>query len=230
MKISKETLTIFRNFASMNSNLLIKAGNVIRTIATTKAVIAEATVSETFPVTFSIWDMGQFLSLVSLFTDPEFDFKEDHVVISSGTSSIKFNYSAQGLLLLPPEGQMGKNLDTITKLSISQSQLAECTKAASILQVASLAIGSDGIKTTLSVFNTKEPNSNQYGVDMGAGNGQKYQAIINVENIRVIPANYDVSLMVKKTPKGVRGVSYFQNDNLKIGYWLFLDASSTFGE
>ena len=50
MKISKKTLEILKNYASINSNILVNAGNTITTISPVKNVLAEAKVEETFDV------------------------------------------------------------------------------------------------------------------------------------------------------------------------------------
>ena len=80
MKISKQTLTILKNFTSINSNLLVKPGNKIATVAPAKNVMAEATVDEKFDTEFGIWDMNKFLGTVSLFKDAEFDFEDKYEI------------------------------------------------------------------------------------------------------------------------------------------------------
>ena len=45
INLSKETLSILKNFASLNSNILVKPGNVLRTITPSKNGMAEAKVS-----------------------------------------------------------------------------------------------------------------------------------------------------------------------------------------
>ena len=47
-KLSKKTLEILKNFASINSNILVNPGNVITTISPVKNVLSEATIDETF--------------------------------------------------------------------------------------------------------------------------------------------------------------------------------------
>ena len=87
MHISRETLSILKNFRDLNSNILISPGNVVKTLTGAKNVMAEATVSEQFPVEFGIWDLTSFLGTVSLFDDPDFDFHEKFVTISNGGKS-----------------------------------------------------------------------------------------------------------------------------------------------
>ena len=54
MQISSETLAILKNFASINSNILINSGNTLKTISPVKNVLAEAVVEENFPTSFGI--------------------------------------------------------------------------------------------------------------------------------------------------------------------------------
>ena len=46
MKLSNETLSVLKNFASINQGILFKPGKTIRTISTHKNILAEAVVSE----------------------------------------------------------------------------------------------------------------------------------------------------------------------------------------
>ena len=55
--ITRETIDLLKNFAGINSNILIEPGNKIKTISNYKNVMAEATVSETFEQQFGIWDL-----------------------------------------------------------------------------------------------------------------------------------------------------------------------------
>ena len=46
MKLSNETLTILKNFASINSGLEFKEGNKLATMSPTKSVLAKATIGD----------------------------------------------------------------------------------------------------------------------------------------------------------------------------------------
>ena len=48
MKLSNETREVLKNFASINSNLLVKAGNKIATMSAMRNIVALATIEETF--------------------------------------------------------------------------------------------------------------------------------------------------------------------------------------
>jgi len=90
MKISKRTLDILKNYASINSNLLVKPGNTLSTISPVKNILSEVEVAENFEVEFGIWDLNKFLGTISLFNDPEFEFDDKSVTISGSTTHLLF--------------------------------------------------------------------------------------------------------------------------------------------
>ena len=45
MKLSDKTLSVLKNFSSINQSILFKQGNKLRTISVMKNILAEATVS-----------------------------------------------------------------------------------------------------------------------------------------------------------------------------------------
>ena len=89
MKLSNETLTILKNFASINSGLEFKEGNKLATMSPTKTVLAKATIADSFPQTFCVYDLNEFLSVYSLYKDSEFDFDDVNVIFKSGRNKIK---------------------------------------------------------------------------------------------------------------------------------------------
>ena len=101
MKLSKETVNLIKNFAGINSNLLLKSGNKLATISGQKNVMADATVTETFP-DFAIYDLNEFLGAMSLFEDPELDFQDKYVSIKQGSMNIKF-FAADASNLTAPQ-------------------------------------------------------------------------------------------------------------------------------
>ena len=89
MQISKETLEVLSNFASINPNILISPGQQLKTIAEAKNIMASAEITEDFPQEFGIYDLNEFLSVLGLVDDPNLDFSEDSVkVLGSGLSLI----------------------------------------------------------------------------------------------------------------------------------------------
>lgn len=80
VQLSAKTIQILANFASINSSILFKKGNVIKTISNAQNILAKAVVDETFPQDFAIYDLSQFLSAISLFNDPVLIFDNANYV------------------------------------------------------------------------------------------------------------------------------------------------------
>ena len=93
MKMCDKTIKILKNFSSINQSMLFRTGSTIRTKSALDTIAAQAVVEEMFPFEFGIYDLNQFLSVISLFEDPDFDFQENHVKISSGESSSNNYYT-----------------------------------------------------------------------------------------------------------------------------------------
>ena len=89
MNLSNETVSVLKNFSTINQNLVIKSGNSISTISAQKNIIAKATVKETFPQDFAIYDLNEFLAVLSLFEKPDLEFHNDFVVITENGSTAK---------------------------------------------------------------------------------------------------------------------------------------------
>src|SRR5574343_1947384 len=101
MKLSKETLQLLKNYASINPNLLIKEGNKLSTMNIGQTIISEAVVTETFESTFGIYYLNEFLATMSLFDDPDLEFRGDVAYIKNGNTSIKYVSSEPELLTVP---------------------------------------------------------------------------------------------------------------------------------
>ena len=164
MKLSKDTVALFKNFAGINSNLLLKNGSKLATITAQKNVMADATVGETFP-DFAIYDLNEFLGAMSLFEDPELDFQEKYVSISQGSMKIKFFAADASVLVAPqkaitfPEAEINFNI-TADKLQMIQ-------KTASVLRASDVSIVGDGKTIVVVVGDKKNATGNSFSESVG---------------------------------------------------------------
>ena len=77
MKLSSDTLSVLKNFGSINQGLLFKQGKTLKTVSSHKNILAEVTITEEIPAEFGVYDLNNFLSVVSLHKDdPSFEFDE----------------------------------------------------------------------------------------------------------------------------------------------------------
>ena len=82
MQISKETIDILKNFAGVNSNILIRKGKTLATISTAKNIFAKADVAEDFPEEVAIYDLNSLLALLTLMENQDVEFGDKSLTIS----------------------------------------------------------------------------------------------------------------------------------------------------
>jgi len=221
MKISPDTIAILKNFASINQNILIKKGSVIYTIAQQKNNFGKAQVAEKFPVDIAIYDLNEFLSAVSLFTDPEFEFAETFVTITQDKSkaSIKYFYADPQMLVLPKKYEVEFPKAEVS-FEMTEEDLESVRKAGQVLQVPELAVIGKGGKITFEALDTANNTSNGYSIKVGSGK-VNFTAVFKKENLTLLKGAYKVEVSSK-------GISHWTNDAIKLEYWTSLEQNSKF--
>lgn len=217
MKLSKETVAIFKNFAGINSNLLLKNGNKLATISAQKNVMADVTVTETFP-DFAIYDLNEFLGAMSLFEDPDLDFKDKFVSIKQGTSEIKF-YAADPSVLTAPSKEITFPSADI-EFRLTSHILNMMHKTASVLRAADVSIVGDGTSITAVVGDKKNASGNSFSEPVGTTD-KKFRVNLKVENLKMLPGDYDISISSKK-------ISRFKSPSSDLVYYVAVEADSVF--
>jgi ribosomal protein L28 len=217
MKLSKETVNLIKNFAGINSNLLLKSGNKLATISGQKNVMADATVTETFP-DFAIYDLNEFLGAMSLFEDPELDFQDKYVSIKQGSMNIKF-FAADASNLTAPQKAITFP-DAEINFRMSSSMLDMIKKTSSVLRAADVSIVGDGSKVVAVVGDKKNASGNSFSEPVG-DTDKTFKVNLKVENLKMLPGDYDVSISSKK-------ISRFKSPNTDLVYYVAVEADSTF--
>ena len=212
MRLSKETYNILKNFAAINSNILIKPGNILKTVSSGKNIFVEAKVTEDFDVEVPIWDLNKFLGIISMFTNPDLEFHDTHVVITNGRSSVTYYYSEPSLLTVPKSEMKMPNV--VTQFELDEKDLNEILKASSVLQVSDLRMsGSDG-KFVISVDDSSQSTSNNFEIVIDENyTGKDFEGTINVSEMKFIPGSYTVELTDTV-------VSKFTHKSLDLSYYI----------
>ena len=145
MKLANDTLSVLKNFSTINGNLEFKAGKEIKTISSTKTVMAKATLTDEFPQDFCVYDLNQFLSVYSLQKDSDIDFDDKNVIFKSGRSKIKYRKAERNSIVTAPDKELVLPSVEVT-FTLSESDLADLLKSASVLQTQHIIVESDGEK------------------------------------------------------------------------------------
>ena len=222
MKLSDNSLTVLKNFATINNSILVKQGTSLRTISVAKNILAEADISpEEFPRDFAIYDLNQFLNGLSLHQDPERDFTPDsYLTIREGKRRVKYFYADPNVIISPPD----KNIELPSEdvhFQLESTSLEKLLKAAAVYQLPDFCVVGDGAKVKLVVRDKKNDTSNSYSIEVGETD-KTFTFNFKVENIKIIPGSYDVLVSQKL-------LSQFTNSKYNLKYYIALEPDSTFG-
>ena len=222
MKLNQTTQDILKNFSEINTNILIKPGSELNTISTMKNILAKATINENFDKEFGVYDLNEFLSVVSSLDKPELTLQEKHMTISAegSRSKVKYFYSDPSVIVSPTkEVNMPESDVTFT---LSESNLVQLRKMAAILSSPDLAlVGTKDGDVVFKVCDKKNDTSNKFDIVVGENATANYTFYFKVENLKMISGDYDVAV-------SSRSIAHFTNTKLPIQYWIALEPDSVF--
>ena len=224
MELSENTLNVLKNFSGVNQNMMIRTGNTIKTISEARTVLATAKVSEEFPIDFGIYDLNEFIGVLSLVDTPRLDFKDEFVVVndSTGRSKVKYFFSSEDTLTSPQKDITMP--ESNVKFTLDNDTMNKLKRAASTLGHGEVSIsGQDGV-LSLSVVDSQNMTSNAFSIDVD-GEFDKdavFNFILSINNLKILPGDYEVAISSKL-------ISQFSHKSLDVKYWIALEKTSTFG-
>ena len=224
MELSDQTIGVLRNYATINPNIVVESGNQLKTISVARNVLSSATIQESFPQGFGIYDLGEFLNVLDLVDGANLSFESDYVTIGdkTGRSAVKYYYSDPDMLtssgkdVVMPEAEVNFTLDSDT--------LARVRKAAGVLGHSELSISNTQGAVRLSIADISNATSNLFSIDVEGTypEGVDFNFIMNVNNLKVIDEDFHVAISSKL-------ISQFTSTQSDIEYFIALEKSSTYG-
>lgn len=219
MEISKQTLEVFKNFAQINNNLLIKVGNEISTESTSRDVVAEITTTESFTQEAGIYNLNEFLGVVSLFNKPEFDFEKSFMTIREDNNKIKYMY-ADASLLSTPKRKITMPQSEI-EFTLTQEQLSKLHKASTVLGLKDMAIIGENGNVTVQVYDSTNNTTNKFAITIDSTVDMDFTVVIKIEKLKLYTGDYNVSISKRR-------ISRFAHTGIPLTYYVAIDPISTF--
>ena len=229
MNLSNDTLNVLKNFATINPNLVFKPGQKLKTISESKTILATAEIVEDFPKEFGIYDLNEFLSVLSLINNPTLEFEDKAVLIKNNvggctlpnSQKIRYFFSESDILTTPqkdiqmPDPEVGVNIE--------EDVLNQIRKAAAVLGHTELSIkGTNGV-ITATVLDTRDATSNVFEIELDKDNSCKneFNFVISIPNMKLLPGDYFVSISSKL-------ISNWTNSNYPVDYFIALEKNSSY--
>jgi hypothetical protein len=214
--LSQTTLNILKNFATINNGIIIKKGNTLRTISNAENILASANVEESFPQTFAIYDLNQFLAGLSLFDNPSLVFdNDDYVTIKDGRSRVKYYFSDPEITLKTAPDKNVNYPGSDIQFTLSAANIAAIQKATGIYKLPDLNISSDE-EIVLSVRDNEVSTSNTYDIIVPGTFEGSHSLDLKVENIRLLQGDYQVGV-------SRHHISEWKHLNLDLTYYIALE-------
>ena len=215
--LSNQTLQVLKNYSTINSSILIREGNELKTISVGENAIAQYTCEETFPQTFGIYDLNQFLAGLSLFESPTLEFdNQEYVYIRGRGRSAKYYFSDPEITLKSAPNKDVNFPGADIQFSLTQEDLSGLQKAANIYSLPDLVFRSQGGEIALELRDNENDTSNGYSQTVVGDTTGDYELTIKVENIRLHPGDYSV-----KVSKHL--ISEWKHQSLDLSYYIALE-------
>jgi len=224
MKLSDNTIAVLKNFGTINQGILFKKGKTLRTVSTGKNILAKATIPDEISHEFGIYDLNEFLSVVSLYkNDLDVEFDSKNLVISGlkGRSSMTYRTCEQTMIVAPPEKEL-QMPDADISISLSESDFKWILDTANVLGSPQVAIQSDGTVVNVITFDATNDSAHTQSLELDVESTGKYKMIFKTENIqKVLSGPYDIKVSSK-------GIAHFKNTKFPIEYFITTEVGSTF--
>jgi len=220
MKLNQNTLEVLKNFAGINTNILIKEGKELSTISTMRNIFAKAEITDEFTKEFGIYDLNEFLGTLSELDTPDLSLTDKKIVMKEKDgSSTGYWFSDPSVIVSPTKAVNMPEADVT--FTLSQVKYQKLLKMAAILKAPDLAlIGTKGGNVVLKICDKKNDTSNTHEVIVGQSATADYTFYFKVENMKMLDGDYDVSVSAKS-------ISHFKNKKLPVEYWIALEPDST---
>ena len=224
MKLSEHTISVLKNFASINQNLVIREGSELQTMSAMKNIVARSGVEENFPKEMAIYDLNEFLAALSLFSSPVLEFDEQYVTIkeeSNPTNSLKYFYSDPSVVQSPSKTITMPSEDITFELS--SGDLSKMKRASAVIGAPDMVLENtdEPFKSVLNAIDKKNDTANNYSLDISTNGDGQFKFYFKVENLKLMDGSYDVSV-------SSRNISNFKSKNSDVEYWIALEPESTY--
>ena len=213
MKLSEHTVSILKNFSTINQNILVKEGSELQTMSTMKNILGTANVSEAFPRDFGIYDLNEFLGVLTLVSDAELKFDNDsYLTVNGGRTKIKYFYSDPSILTTPPETFNPPECDVT--FEVSKNVLTKLLKASAVMQLPDVVLSNGKITAT----DLKNVTSNKFTEQLDDTVSDPFEFRFKADNLKMIPGDYNVSASTSA------GVSNWVGK--EASYWIAMEAKT----
>ena len=224
MKLSDNTISVLKNYSTINQNLMINMGSTLSTMSAMKNIVAKATVEETFEKDVAIYDLNEFLGCLTQDT-MDLNF-QDHsmIMIDSEGDPLEYFYSDPSVVTTVSKAIELPKCEV--NFTLSDIELSDITKAAAVIGVPDMVLENGSLRVT----DKKNDTANHFAMEVDYNKMDHetpmyvdHKFWFKVENLKLMPGTYEVAVSKNK-------ISNFKNTNVDIEYFIALEPESYYGK
>lgn len=222
MNLSKETLEILANFATINPSVVMKKGKFINTKSVNNVIYAEANIVDEIENELRIYSLGEFIGVASMIGLPSNVVEDgEFITVTSAASKSKaqIRMADAGTVVHPKKAITFPVADVVFELT--EEQLKQIKKSASTMSLTNLSFVNFNGKIVARLLGS-EGNSNKFEIEISdyAGTAE-FEFIVSLGNLKMIDGKYKI--LISKA-----GVIKFEGTS--VNYVVALDPKSKYAE
>ena len=214
MKLSDDALAVLKNFASINSGVVLIPGKTQKTISAEKSILVEAELDEFTDTKFGIYDLNQFLGNITTLKNPEISFQENFATLDDGEMKLSYAACSPDLIITPPDKPLVMTNPEVT-FSLLNATLVKLLRLGSMNALPNITILGTNGELEAMVHDLSNDTSNVVSTALGKWDGEDFVALFKTENFKILPDDYTVEIMLGKFAK-------FTSKTKKIIYYIAL--------
>lgn len=220
MKLSEKTISVLKNFATINPSIEFREGNILKTVSPTNTILASIELDEEFPRSFPIYEVTRLLGTLSLFKDPDLSFTDKEVLISDGKMKSSYKYCGSASMFNTPPDKDIPFPEPDVSFTLTHETLKKVMNAANVLSLPMVAVVGDGSIMSIEAMDSTNDSSDTFSAELGETD-KTFRLIFRTENLKLMEGDYDVMMSSKY-------ISHFKRTSDGLQYWIALETSSTF--
>ena len=237
--ITPLTHAVLKNYNSINNSLVVKKGNVVKTISNAENIIGSAELDVVFPQDFAIYDLGKFLNAIELFRDRDheavlvFD-NPNYVTITSEPSRgrrIKYFFSDPAITMRVNPDREIKFPEHNINFTIDEDSLESLRKASRIFTLPDVTVNASQDAISLQARDRDDETTNVCDQVVRGSSDGEYQLDFKMDNLLVMGEykeyNEDGELVVTSGDYDVevssRMISKWTHNSIPLEYFIALE-------
>lgn len=200
--LSKNTLSILKVAAQINTSILFKPGQEIKTATENGVIMLHAVIDETWPREFAVYELNRLLQVLnqSAMTGASLNFTDgkEFVEIKSSNAKVRYNFSDASMISYRDKAIVIDPKDVNLSFVISEQTIADVRKMAGVLGHTHIKFKVENNVIKMITNNpTLDQSSNEFTVDIDTPEGETYvdgEYSIKIENMILIDGAYRITI------------------------------------